>query len=50
MVCKDDGPVAFRCSSQSDVENTMGGFNVMLLEANGRKDRRQQEETDNYLN
>lgn len=50
MVCKDDGPVAFRCSSQSNMENAMEGFDVMLLEANRRKDRCQQVEKVHYSN
>lgn len=37
MVCKDDGPVAFRGSSQSDVENTMKGFDVVLLGTEQKK-------------
>lgn len=43
MVCKDDRAVAFRCSSQSDMENTVGGLDVMLLETNKQKKRRRNE-------
>lgn len=37
MVCKNDGPVPFRCSSQSDMEYTMWGLDVMLLETKQKK-------------